>query len=96
MAAKCHQNNIVFLAEGSGLHLAPAFDQVSMLYAPSEDGQVPSRIFPLSHATADTLDLWDDARVAGREFWQRASDDGRLTDAFRCLCAANAKKTLVN
>jgi hypothetical protein len=91
-----HQNNIVFLAEGSGLRLAPAFDQVSMLYAPSEDGQVPSRIFASPHATADTLDLWDDARMAARELWQRASDDGRLSDDFRCVCAVNAKKALVN
>ncbi len=49
---------------------APAFDQVSMLYAPSADGQVSSRVFPLPHATADTLDVWDDARMAAREFWQ--------------------------
>jgi len=90
-----HQYNIVFFAEGSGLRLAPAFDQVSMLYAPSADGQVPSRIFALPHATADTLDVWDDARMAAREFWQRASDDGRLSDDVRCCCAADAK-ALVN
>jgi HipA-like C-terminal domain len=90
-----HQYNIVFFAEGSGLHLAPAFDQVPMLYAPSADGQVPSRIFALPHATADTLDVWDDARMAAREFWQRASDNGRLSDDVRRFCAANAK-ALVN
>ena len=90
-----HQYNIVFFAEGSDLRLAPAFDQVSMLYAPSADGQVPSRIFALPHATADTLDVWDDARLAAREFWQWASDDGRLSDDIRYSCAANAK-ALVN
>lgn len=89
-----HQYNIVFFAEGSRLRLAPAFDQVSMLYAPSADGQVPSRIFALPHATADTLDVWDDARMAAREFWQRASDDGRLSDDVRYFCAANAKALL--
>jgi hypothetical protein len=86
-----HQYNIVFFEEGSSLRLAPAFDQVSMLYAPSADGQVPSRIFALPHATADTLDVWDDARMAAHEFWQRASDDGRLSDDVRYFCAANAK-----
>ena len=90
-----HQYNIVFFPEGSTLRLAPAFDQVSMLYAPSADGQVPSRIFPLPHATADTLDVWDDARMAAREFWERASDDGRLSDDVRSFCAVNAR-TLVN
>jgi hypothetical protein len=90
-----HQYNVVFFAEGSRLRLAPAFDQVSMLYAPSADGQVPSRIFALPHATGDTLDVWDDARMAAREFWQRASDDVRLSDDVRRFCAANAK-ALVN
>ncbi len=85
-----HQFNIVFFTDGSALRLAPAFDQVSMLYAPSADGQVPARVFTLPHATADTLDVWDDARVAAREFWQRSSDDRRLSDDVRRICAANA------
>ena len=85
-----HQHNIVFFVDGSGLRLAPAFDQVSMLYAPAADGQLPSRTFALPPATADTLDLWDDARLAAREFWQRASDDGRLSDDLRRSAAANA------
>jgi hypothetical protein len=90
-----HQYNVVFFAQGSSLRLAPAFDQVSMLYAPSADGQVPSRIFGLPHATADTLDVWDEARTAAREFWQRGSDDDRLSDDIRHSCAANARM-LVN
>lgn len=84
-----HQYNVIFFAEGSSLRLAPAFDQVSMSYAPLADGQIPSRPFPLPRATADTLDVWDDARVAAREFWQRASDDERLSDEMRYACAAN-------
>ena len=90
-----HQYNIVFFVEGSSLRLAPAFDQVSMLYAPSADGQVPSRTFALPHATSDTLDVWDEARQAARKFWERASDDARLSDDVRSLCATNAK-LLVN
>ena len=85
-----HQHNIVFFVDESGLRLAPAFDQVSMLYAPAADGQLPSRTIALPPATADTLDLWDDARLAAREFWQRASDDGRLSDDLRRSAAANA------
>lgn len=85
-----HQYNIVFFAEGPDLRLAPAFDQLPTLYAPSPDGQVTSRLFALPHATADTLDVWDEARTAAREFWQRASDDGRLSDDIRRSSAANA------
>jgi HipA-like C-terminal domain len=86
-----HQYNIDFFVEGATLRLAPAFDQVSMLYAPAADGQLPARIFAPSPTTADTLDVWDDARRAAREFWQRASDDGRLSDDIRHASAANAR-----
>lgn len=86
-----HQYNILFFAEGSHLQLAPAFDQVSMLYAPTGDGQVPPREFMMPHATANTLDVWEDARDAARQFWARGSQDARLSDDARSLCAGNAQ-----
>ena len=86
-----HQSNILFFAEGSRLRLAPAFDQVSMLYAPTGDGQVPPREFMLPLATANTLDVWDDARDAARQFWTQASEDMRLSDDARLFCASNMK-----
>jgi hypothetical protein len=90
-----HPHNVVFFADDPTLRLAPAFDQVSMLYAPTADGQVPPRTFAPPHATADTLEVWDDARAAAREFWQRASDDARVSDDVRTFSAANAN-ALVN
>ncbi len=85
-----HQYNILFFTAGPGLRLAPAFDQVSMCYAPLGDGRVPPGTFALPPATSDTLDVWDDARMAAGRFWGRASDDGRLSDDVRSFCAANA------
>jgi hypothetical protein len=85
-----HPYNIVFFADGATLRLAPAFDQASMLYSPTADGQVSPRAFAPPHATADTLDVWDEARAAAREFWQRASDDARVSDDVRTFSAANA------
>jgi len=86
-----HQHNILFFAEGSRLRLAPAFDQVSMLYAPTGDGQVPPREFMLPHATANTLDVWEYARDAARQFWTQGSEDMRLSDDARLVCASNMK-----
>jgi hypothetical protein len=86
-----HQYNILFFAEGSRLRLAPAFDQVSMLYAPTGDGQVPPREFMLPHAAANTLDVWESARDAAREFWIQGSEDMRLSDDARLFCAINTK-----
>jgi HipA-like C-terminal domain len=84
-----HQYNVLFFTEGSRLRLAPAFDQVSMLYAPTGDGQVPTREFTLPHATADTLDVWEDARDAAVQFWRQGSEDIRLSDGARLFCATN-------
>jgi hypothetical protein len=89
-----HLYNVVFFADGDTLRLAPAFDQVSMLYAPTADGQVPPRTFHLPLATSDTLDVWDEARSAAREFWQRASADARVSDEVRAFAVANA--TILN
>jgi hypothetical protein len=86
-----HQHNILFFTEEGGLTLAPAFDQVSMLYAPTADGQVPSRVFTEPNVTADTLDVWGDARAAAREFWVRGSEDARVSDEVRAACASNAR-----
>ena len=86
-----HQYNMLFFAEGSRLRLAPAFDQVSMLYAPTGDGQVPPREFMLPHATANTLDVWEYARDAARQFWTEGSEDMRLSGDARLICANNLK-----
>lgn len=86
-----HQYNVVFFSDGPGLRLAPAYDQASMAYAPSADGQVSYRPVTLPFATADTLDVWDEARAAAGEFWERAADDRRVSDQFRAVCAAHAR-----
>jgi hypothetical protein len=86
-----HQYNVLFFVEDHGLRLAPVFDQVPMLYAPTADGQVPLRVFTLPRMTSDTLGVWDDARDAACQFWGRASEDVRVSDALRTVCARNAR-----
>lgn len=86
-----HQYNILFFTGAASLRLAPAFDQVSMLYAPTADGQLPPRVFGVPNLTSDTLDVWDDACLAARDFWARGSDDPRLSDDVRWICASNAQ-----
>lgn len=86
-----HQYNILFFTDEAIPRLAPAFDQVSMLYAPTADGQVPPRVFTEPHVTADTLDVWADARAAASQFWVRGSEDIRLSDDVRAICETNAQ-----
>ena len=85
-----HQHNILFFVDGPRVRLAPAFDQASMLYAPTPDGQVPARAYAVPKVTPDTLDVWDDARDAARELWARGSEDPRISDDVRVICASNA------
>lgn len=91
-----HQHNILFFTGERVPRLAPAFDQVSMLYAPTADGQVPPRVFVVPNVTSDTLDVWDDARNAARQFWTRGSEDARVSDDVRAICASNARRLARN
>lgn len=86
-----HPFNVLFFPEDATHRLAPAFDQTSMLYAPTTDGQVPQRSFTPPLVTPDTLDVWDDARDAARQLWLRGADETRLSDSMRFSCTANAR-----
>jgi hypothetical protein len=87
-----HQFNVVFFPEAGGLRLAPAFDQVSMFFAPSADGQVRERDYPRPSVAAEWLDVWDDARVAAGDFWSRVSDDTRVGDGLRRVAADHRRR----
>lgn len=91
-----HQYNILFFTEEGIPRLAPAFDQVSMLYAPTADGQVPPRVFTVPNATSDTLEVWDDARNAARQFWVRGREDARVSNDVRAICSLNAQLLATN
>jgi hypothetical protein len=89
-----HHHNIVLFPEytGSGeakvveplrYTLAPAFDQVPMLYAPTSDGQLPERTFVRPTPTADTWDVWEQARSLAATFWQGACVDEELSLSMR-------------
>lgn len=86
-----HQHNVAFFIGHGRPRLAPVFDQLPMLYAPSADGQAPVRTFTEPLMAADSLDVWSDARDAAREFWSRAADDARVAAELRAACAANAR-----
>lgn len=85
-----HHHNIVFFDEAGSLTLAPAFDQVSMFYAPTADGQVPDRRFTLPVASATTIEVWGEARLAALQFWKKGNTDPRLSAGMQAICGVNA------
>ena len=74
-----------------GLKLAPAYDMLPMRYAPLAGGELPrlSAFTPALPLPAQRAS-WDSACAAGLVFWQRASQDIRISDDFRRECQANA------
>ncbi len=63
--------------------LAPAFDQLPMLYAPTGDGQLPERTFVAPTPTVDTWEVWGDAVPLAVTFWQRAGECPRLSRGMK-------------
>jgi hypothetical protein len=86
-----HPSNVLFFTADGVLRLAPAFDHVPMLYAPTADGQVPPRVFTVPTLTSDTLDVWPEARDAARQFWARGREDARVSDDVRGICSNNGR-----
>jgi hypothetical protein len=95
-----HHYNIVLFPQltgaGEGMSatarryvLAPAFDQLPMLYAPTGDGQLPQREFSPPVPTGDTWTVWDDAVKLATEFWGRAAKDTRISDTMRAAARIN-------
>jgi len=86
-----HHHNVAFFPSASGYTLAPAFDQLPMLYAPSGDGTVPPREFHPLRPAAEMLEVWDEARALALSFWQNAGDAPTVSDGMRRIAAANAR-----
>ncbi len=74
---------------GRRFELAPAFDQLPMLYAPTSDGQLPARAFTSPAPSADTWDVWDDALRLAVQFWERAAEDPLITEGMRATARDN-------
>jgi len=87
-----HGGNLGFFCTGSGLSLAPSYDQLPMRYAPLAGGEV------LSPPLAPTLPLpaerdpWLKAAPRALAFWRAAAADERISAPFRALCGANADR----
>ncbi len=95
-----HHYNIALFPEHSGegetmtveprrYALAPAFDQLPTLYAPTSDGQLPDREFVRPTPRAETWDVWSQAGTLAATFWRRASEDDSLSASMREIAASN-------
>ncbi|REG15431.1 serine/threonine protein kinase HipA of HipAB toxin-antitoxin module [Archangium gephyra] len=80
-----HFGNVSFLEQGAGtLRLAPAYDMLPMLFAPSGT-TVVDRPFEPAPPSADTLDVWADAARHAHVFWTRVIECAALGEELRAL-----------
>jgi len=83
-----HFGNLTFLIEPE-VKLSPAYDMLPMLYAPLAGGEVPERQFLANLPMPAEQDEWSKAFIMALEFWDIASNDPRITDAFKQICKTN-------
>ena len=97
-----HHHNVALFPEFSGegedmsaeptrYTLAPAFDQLPTLYAPTSDGQLPERELVLPTPSADTWDVWSQARNLATTFWGRARETESLSASMRAIASNHWK-----
>jgi hypothetical protein len=78
-----HPGNLAFLAApGGALRLAPSYDMLPMILAPSAETLVQRRFVP-APPTGATLDVWSDAALWAGRFWGEVAAQPLLSDAVR-------------
>lgn len=87
-----HGGNVAFapVEKGEGLALAPAYDMLPMLYAPTRQGEIPARQFDPPPPSPGFEAHWAAARDAASRYWQTLSSDPGVSDAFREISSRNA------
>jgi hypothetical protein len=87
-----HYGNISLLIDGDDWALAPAYDVLPMIYAPTA-GELVERDFNPSalNAPVQTLRQWADARLLARSYWATVAADDRISEAFRQRAATHAQ-----
>lgn len=79
-----HFGNVSFFPAGRGrFELAPAYDMLPMLFAPTERGELVARPFAPATPGAELLPVWDVACAAAQAFWDAVANDAGFSAAFR-------------
>jgi hypothetical protein len=82
-----HDGNLAFLPD---LSLAPAYDMLPMMYAPSRGVELVERKFAPALPVPRERNTWVQAAAAAVVFWHRVESDNRISDEFRSIAKANA------
>jgi hypothetical protein len=82
-----HPGNLAFYASPEGsLRLAPSYDMLPMILAPSS-GTLVTRRFEPAPPTGATIDVWPHAAAWARRFWGEVEAQPVLSDSVRRFAA---------
>jgi hypothetical protein len=83
-----HFGNLALFDQYQGTFtLAPAYDMLPMLFAPSDE-QLVERPFIPPPPRAATLPVWAEAYALASRYWRELAGDQRVSGKFRQLCAS--------
>jgi hypothetical protein len=83
-----HEGNLAFRP---GLALAPVYDMLPMMYAPLRGGELPSARYTPALPLPEEAGIRQQAAPAAVSYWRTCSEDRRISQDFRQICAENAK-----
>ncbi len=84
-----HFGNLAFfLGDTLPLRLAPAYDMLPMLWAPTPAQSAPTPSFAPAPPLPAEQPTWQEAAGWATEFWQRVADDTRVSAEFAALARA--------
>jgi hypothetical protein len=85
-----HFGNLAFYDRYDGrFELAPVYDMLPMLFSPEHD-QIVERTFEPPAPNANTFQSYGRARSLAQEYWQRCTQDMRISAGFRAICGTCA------
>jgi hypothetical protein len=84
-----HFGNLAFWFDDSlPFRLAPAYDQLPMLWAPASGNATPTPDFAPTLPLPAEREIWQEAAAWADEFWQRVTADPRVSRPFAAVATA--------
>lgn len=87
-----HAGNLSFVPVNGQLQVAPAYDMLPMHHAPVRGVELPVRPYEVRLPLPAAFGHARLAATAAEAFWDTASRDVRISEAFRAVCAQSAEE----